>query len=74
MADARVEILIDEVTNHWNHSFIDGIFIPEEVELIKSILLPQQGVEERLFLALHSNRNIYKQARVSIFEVGVSNY
>ncbi|XP_075670254.1 uncharacterized protein LOC142640026 [Castanea sativa] len=49
MADARVEILIDEATNCWNHSVIDGIFIPKEAELIKSILLPQQGVEDRLF-------------------------
>ena len=40
MADARVEMLIDEATHRWNHSIIDGIFIPEEAELIKSIPLP----------------------------------
>ena len=49
MADVRVEILIDKATHHWNHSVIDGIFIPEEAELIKSIPLPQQGVHDRLF-------------------------
>ncbi|KAK9991820.1 hypothetical protein SO802_026805 [Lithocarpus litseifolius] len=49
MADARVEILIDEATHRWNHSVIDGVFIPEEAELIKSLPLPQQGVEDRLF-------------------------
>ncbi|KAK9985249.1 hypothetical protein SO802_030200 [Lithocarpus litseifolius] len=49
MADARVEILIDEATHRWNHSVIDGVFTPEEAELIKSLPLPQQGVEDRLF-------------------------
>ncbi|KAL0010115.1 hypothetical protein SO802_005223 [Lithocarpus litseifolius] len=49
MADARVEILIDEATHRWNHSVIDGVFIPEEAKLIKSLPLPQQGVEDRLF-------------------------
>ena len=49
MVDAKVEILIDEATHRWNHSVIDGIFIPEEAELIKSILLPQQGVDDRVF-------------------------
>lgn len=49
MADAKVEILIDEATHCWNHVVIDGIFIPEEAELVKSIPLPQQGVEDSLF-------------------------
>ena len=46
MVDARVEILIDEATHCWNHSVIVGIFTPEEAEIIKSIPLPQQGVED----------------------------
>ena len=49
MADARVEVLIDEGTHRWNHSVIEGVFIPEEAELIKSLPLPQQRVEDRLF-------------------------
>nr|XP_023919081.1 uncharacterized protein LOC112030645 [Quercus suber] len=49
MVDARVEILIDDETHGWNHSIIDGIFIPEEAELIKSMPLPQHGVDDRLF-------------------------
>lgn len=49
MEGAKVEILIDEATHHWNHAVIDVIFIPEKVELIKSIPLPQQEVEDNLF-------------------------
>ena len=49
MANVKVEILIDEATHRWNHSVIDGIFIPEEAELIKSIPLPQQGVDDKIF-------------------------
>ena len=49
MAGAKVEILIDEATHHWNHAVIDGIFIPEGAELIKSIPLPQQEVKDSLF-------------------------
>ena len=49
MANARVEILIDEATHRWNHLVIDDIFIPKEAELIKSIMLPQHWVDDRLF-------------------------
>ena len=49
MANARVEILIDEATHCWNHSVIEGVFIPEEAKLINSIPLPLQRVEDRLF-------------------------
>ena len=43
MANAGVEILIDEATHRWNHSVIEGVFIPEEAKLINSIPLPTKG-------------------------------
>nr|POE71608.1 putative ribonuclease h protein [Quercus suber] len=65
MVDARVEILIDEETHGWNHSVIDGIFIPEEAELIKSMPLPQQGVDDRLFwpftqTGTYTSKSVYR--------------
>ena len=49
MANAKVDILIDERTRQWNHELIEGIFIPEEADLIKTIPLSQQEAEDTLF-------------------------
>ena len=49
MAGATVDILIDETTRQWSHELIDGIFIPEEADLVKIILLSRQEVEDSLF-------------------------
>ena len=49
MAGAKVDILIDERTRQWNHELIEGIFIPEEADLIKTIPLSQQEAEDTLF-------------------------
>lgn len=38
MEEATVDILIDESTRHWNHGLIDGLFAPQEVEIIKKFL------------------------------------
>ncbi|KAL0014696.1 hypothetical protein SO802_001765 [Lithocarpus litseifolius] len=49
MVGAKVDILIDETTRQRNHELIDGIFIPEEANLIKTIPLSRQEAEDRLF-------------------------
>ena len=55
MAGAKVEILIKEDTRQWNYNLINGMFIPEEADLIKSIPLSRCEVEDTLFWPFTSN-------------------
>ena len=41
--------LIKEDTRTWDEDVIDGIFVPEEATLIKSILLSRYPTEDKLF-------------------------
>ena len=55
MADAKVEILIKEDTRQWDYGLIEGMFTPEEAELIKSIPLSRCEAEDTLFWTFTSN-------------------
>ena len=55
MADAKVEILINGDTRQWDHGLIDGLFYPQEAELIKSIPLSRCVAEDTLFWPFTSN-------------------
>lgn len=37
--EARVSLLFDTQSGQWNGELIDGIFVPDEAEVIKKILL-----------------------------------
>ena len=47
--EAIVEVLINEDKWTWNEEVIDGLFVHEEVELIKKIPLSRQPTEDKLF-------------------------
>ena len=49
LANAKGEILIDAQNRWWNHRMIDGIFTPEETELIKKLPLSRVVAEDSLF-------------------------
>ena len=49
LAEAKIELLIDSEPREWNHSMVEGIFIQEEVELIKNLPLPSVACEDNLF-------------------------
>ena len=50
MEEATVDCLLNEDNRTWNHEMIDGIFVPEEGELIKKILLEKNaGVDAVLW-------------------------
>ena len=49
MEDATVDILIEAEQRQWNHGMIDGFFVPQEVELIKSIPLAQAEFGDIIF-------------------------
>lgn len=49
LADARVEILINAQNRRWNPRIIEGIFTPEEAELIKKLPLLRVVAEDSLF-------------------------
>ena len=47
--EATVEVLMNEDKWTWNEEVIDGLFVPEEVELIKKIPLSRHPTEDKLF-------------------------
>ncbi|KAL4626029.1 hypothetical protein ACB092_05G065900 [Castanea dentata] len=49
LVDAKVDMLIDASNWQWDHGLIDGIFTPEEVEVIKQIPLSQVEAVDSLF-------------------------
>ena len=49
LTDAKVDILIKEGTRQWDHGLIEGMFTPEEAELITSIPLSRCEAEDALF-------------------------
>lgn len=55
MANAKVEILINGDTRQWDHGLIEGLFTPEEAELIKSIPLSRCAAEDTLFWPFTNN-------------------
>ena len=55
MEEAIVECLINVDTRSWNEEMIDGIFIPQEAELIKKIPLSQFETDDSLFWPLSPN-------------------
>ena len=44
-----VEVLINEDKRTWNEEVVDGLFVPEEAELIKKIHLSRHPTEDKLF-------------------------
>ena len=55
MEEVTVECLINADTRSWNEEMIDGIFIPQEAELIKKIPLSWFEVDDSLFWPLSPN-------------------
>ena len=55
MVGAKVEILIKEETRQWDYNLINGMFTPEEADLIKSIPLSRCEAEDTLFWPFTSN-------------------
>ena len=55
MEEAIVECLINVETRSWNEGMIDGIFIPQEAELIKKIPLSQFEADDSIFWPLSPN-------------------
>ena len=55
LADAKVEILIDEEARQWNHEVIDGIFTQEDADLIKHLPLARMASEDSLFWPFSRN-------------------
>ena len=59
-----MDILIETEQRQWNHEFIDGIFCPQEDELIKAIPLAQAETDDtlsglgRLMDSTHANLDI----------------
>lgn len=47
MEDATIDILIEAETRQWNYALIDGIFAPQEAELIKKKSL-LHGLSKRI--------------------------
>ena len=44
-----MDVLINEDGWMWNEQLIDGLFVPEEAELVKKILLSRHSVDDKLF-------------------------
>ena len=55
MEEANVECLINAETRSWNEGMIDGIFIPQEAELIKRIPLSRFEANDSIFWPLSPN-------------------
>lgn len=49
MEEARVECLINQNHRTWNHEMIDGIFAPQEADLIKRIPLAKNAATDLVF-------------------------
>ena len=44
-----MSVLINEENRTWNEHLIDGLFVLEEAELVKKILLSRHLVEDKVF-------------------------
>ncbi|XP_065635520.1 uncharacterized protein LOC136070080 [Quercus suber] len=53
--NATVDLLIDDENWTWNEELVDGLFAPEEADLIKSIPLARGSAEDILFWPHSSN-------------------
>lgn len=53
--NATMDLLIDAETRTWNEELVDGLFAPEEAELIKRIPLARGSAEDILFWPHSSN-------------------
>ena len=47
--ETTVNMLINEENWTWNEHLIDGLFVPEEVELVKKIRLSIHSVDDKMF-------------------------
>lgn len=58
-ADSTVEFLIDPMTRHWLIDLVDGLFVAEDVEMIKKKknLLSQVATEDVLYKPYSSNED-----------------
>ena len=57
-AEAKVALLINESTRHWNNEMIEGIFTLVEVDMIKAIPFSLCEAEDTLFWPF-TNNGIY---------------
>ena len=73
--EATVEVLINEDTRTWNEDVIDGLFVPEEAELIKKISLSRHPTEDMLFWpwtqsGQYSCKSVYQFLKHKVDEEG----
>ena len=47
--ETTVNVLINEENRTWNEQLIDGLFVPEEAELVKKIPLSRHSVDDKMF-------------------------
>ena len=47
--ETMMSVLINEENRTWNEHLIDGLFVPEEAELVKKIPLSRHSVEGKVF-------------------------
>ena len=47
--ETTVNVLINEENRTWNEQLIDGLFVPEEAELVKKISLSRHSVDDKIF-------------------------
>ena len=52
---ATVDVLIEPKSKRWNDSVIDGIFVPQEAEIIKKIPLAWVDYKDVIYLPLSQN-------------------
>ena len=52
-----VASLIDPITRRWNEELVDGLFVPEDAELIKKIPLSRNAAEDNLYWSYSPSRN-----------------
>ena len=48
---------IDPITRTWNEELVDGLFVPEDAELIKKIPLSRNAAEDNLYWSYSPSRN-----------------
>lgn len=52
MSAATVDVLFDPETKQWNNDMLDGLFIPQEADIIRSIPLACVDAKEKLYWPL----------------------
>ena len=52
-----MDTLFDPITRRWNKGLVDGLFVTEDVELIKKIPLNRNAVEDTLYWPYTSIRD-----------------